>query len=58
MKEKRELLAKAALERLDAPCVHQEFICPNCGGVATVIQREVIEAECHACGLKVWKRTN
>lgn len=49
-KERKEALLLTALQRLDTPWKFQEFICPCCSGIASVIEREeIIEAECHAC---------
>ena len=56
-KERKEALITAALNRLDTPRKYQEFICPCCEGIASVIDREeIIKAECHACSLKVVKK--
>lgn len=49
-KERKEALITAALNRLDTPWKYQEFVCPCCSGIASVIDREeIIKAECHAC---------
>ena len=56
-KERKEALIAAALNRLDTPWKYQEFVCPCCEGIASVIDREeIIKAECHACSLKVVKK--
>lgn len=56
-REKKEALLLTALQRLDTPWKFQEFICPCCSGIASVIEREeIIEAECHACSVKVVKK--
>ena len=48
-KERKEALITAALNRLDTPWKYQEFVCPCCSGIASVIDREeIIKAECHA----------
>ena len=48
-KERKEALIAAALNRLDTPWKYQEFVCPCCSGIASVIDREeIIKAECHA----------
>ena len=56
-KERKEALITAALNRLDTPWKYQEFVCPCCSGIASVIdQEEIIKAECHACSVKVVKK--
>ena len=56
-KERKEALIAAALNRLDTPWKYQEFVCPCCSGIASVIDREeIIKAECHACSVKVVKK--
>ena len=56
-KERKEALITAALNRLDTPWKYQEFVCPCCSGIASVIDREeIIKAECHACSVKVVKK--
>ena len=56
-KERKEALITAALNRLDTPWKYQEFICPCCSGIASVIDREeIIKAECHSCSVKVVKK--
>lgn len=38
---------------------HTGFICPVCGGIASVILKgEVIEAECHACSTRAKEDPN
>ena len=41
-KERKEALITAALNRLDTPWKYQEFVCPCCSGIASVIDREEI----------------
>lgn len=55
--QRKKLLEAAARERMSDPYRYQEFICPCCEGIASVIDREdVLEAECHACSLRVVKK--
>lgn len=56
LKEKRKELFQESLKHVKK-LKHEEFTCPICGGVASVIQSgDEIEAECHACGIKAWKK--
>ena len=47
-----KMLLQEGLKRL-IPLKHVEFICPACGGIATVHRSgDTIIVECHACSRK------
>ena len=51
-KEARKKLLEEGLKHRKA-LVHEEYICPICGGIATIGTFEnITTAECHACGIK------
>lgn len=55
-KIRKETLLMEGLKHF-TPLKHTEFICPVCGGIATIgCENQLVVTECHACSTNVLER--